>query len=215
MSGGGLAYGEGLLLRYLYNDGRVQAALPLRTVADTEDMTVAWLAPRTQILYWATEDGADPRATLLPNRFRQHLTTAPRIWKGPGVLRVMPMGRLYQVIHFWTEAGDFAGWYINFEAPRRRIRDRIDTVDWHLDLSIAPDGSASWKDEEEAQAALGTMHLRPDDYRAARGAGEELLIELSDWPLPIGDWRRFQPDPAWTALDLARWSLDEDTAPPK
>lgn len=119
----------------------------------------------------------------------------------------MPTDEPYQVVHFWSETGDFAGWYINFEAPRRRHRDRIDTVDWHLDLWIAPDGVASWKDEDEAAAAVGTPHLRAEDLRAARTAGEALLANLSSWPAPIGDWRTFRPAPAWPTPELGKWPL--------
>lgn len=200
----GLKPGDELQLRYLYNDGTVQAALPMRVVADTEHATVAWLAPRTPILYWATADGSDPRDTPLARRFRQPLTTAPRVWEGAGVLRVMPTGTTYQVIHFWTPDGDFAGWYVNFEAPRRRVGRQIETVDWHLDLWIAPDLTASWKDEDEAEAeaAVGTMHLKPEDYAAARRTGEVLLAGVPTWPAPIGDWRSFRPNPAWTAPGL-------------
>jgi predicted RNA-binding protein associated with RNAse of E/G family len=108
----------------------------------------------------------------------------------------------YQVIHFWTTEGDFAGWYINFEAPRRRFGNRIDSVDWHLDLWIGPDLTPSWKDEDEAAAAVGTEHLRAEDLQAARHTGEGILADLPAWPSPIGDWRCFRPDPAWTTPQL-------------
>ena len=35
-------------------------------------------------------------------------------------LRVVPIGLPFQVLHFWHEDGGFAGWYVNFEAPKRR-----------------------------------------------------------------------------------------------
>lgn len=197
-----LRRGDQMLLRYLYNDGSVQAALPLRVVTDEPELVVGWLAPATPIMYWATADGRDPRRVPIARRFRQELTTAARTWQGPGVLRVMPGDRPYQVIHFWETDGSFAGWYVNFEAPRERVVSRIDTVDWHLDLWISPDRQSSWKDEAEAAAAMETWHLQVEDYELARATGEAIINNLEHWPEPIGDWRTFRPDAEWPTLEL-------------
>ena len=205
--GGGLQPGNELLLRYLYNDGSVQAAMPMRVVLDDRDLTVAWLAPATPIMYWASNAGGDPRESPLNERFKQPLTTAARSWTGPGVLRVMPAGRPYQVVHFWDDEHVFAGWYVNFEAPRIRKGARLDTVDWHLDLWISPDRQPSWKDEVEAEAALGTDHLRASDLKIARAAGQSIIDHLQGWPKHIGDWRSFRPDPTWDIPMLpSNWS---------
>ena len=204
--GGGLQHGDELLLRYLYNDGSIQAAMPMRVVLDEPDLMVAWLAPATPIKHWATADGRDPRHSPLDQRFRQPLITTPRTWRGPGVLRVMPFGLPYQVVHFWDDEA-FTGWYVNFEAPRIRHGSRIDTVDWHLDLWITPDLQPSWKDEDEAQAAVGTDHLRTEDLRTARTAGQAIIDRIQEWPRQICDWRSFRPDPAWKTPALPdKWA---------
>lgn len=49
--GGAFAPGDEILLRYLYNDGRLQAAMPMRVVQDVGGLIVAWLAPLTPIMY--------------------------------------------------------------------------------------------------------------------------------------------------------------------
>lgn len=192
-----LRQGVQILLRYFYNDGSIQAAMPMRVVLDEPDLKVAWLAPATPIMYWATASGEDPRQTPLEQRFNQHLTTGPRTWSGAGVLRVMPVGRPYQVVHFWDDDQVFAGWYVNLEAPRVQHGSRFDTVDWHLDLWITPDRQPIWKDEDEAEAALETEHLRAEDFVTARRAGQSIIDQVQAWPDPIGDWRTFRPDPAW------------------
>jgi len=193
----GLQRGEELLLRYRYNDRSIQAAMPMQVVLDDPELTVAWLAPETSIMSWATVDGLEPRGIPLNRRFEQPLSTAPRTWRGNGVLRVMPAGLPYQVIHFWDHAHSFAGWYVNFEAPRSRIGACIDTVDWHLDLWIAANGKPRWNDEDEAQAALGTDHLRAADLQTARAAGQSVIDDIQTWPQQIDEWRSFRPDPAW------------------
>jgi hypothetical protein len=96
---------------------RIQAALPLRVVRDDDTGVVAWMTPGTTIMYWAMKDGRDPRSLPLEERFDQTLSTAQRTWEGNGVLRVMPRGTPFQVLHFWDGLGGFVGWYVNFEAP--------------------------------------------------------------------------------------------------
>lgn len=191
------AYGDELLLRYLYRDGTVQAALPLRVVEDSATRLVAWLAEGTDIMYWALADGTDPRSVPLAERFTRRLTTAPRTWTGGGVLRVIPAGRPFQVLHFWDGSGAFAGWYVNFESPVVRSGSRLDTVDWHLDLWIGQDGRSHWKDEDEAEAALSHGHLTAEDMAIARETGEAILGDVDAFSRVIGDWRSFRPPATW------------------
>ena len=84
-----------VLLRYWYRDGTPQAAFPMRVVSDDGERVVAWLAPGTEIMYWALPGGADPRSLPLEKRFTAHLTSAPRRWQGGGVLRVIPINLPY------------------------------------------------------------------------------------------------------------------------
>lgn len=196
------------LLRYRYVDGRLQAALPMRVVEDSQDRLVAWLAGGSQIMYWALPDGRDPRVLPVAERFTAALTTASSTWQGNGVLRVIPIAEPFQVIHFWNDDGVFAGWYVNFEALKIRSGSCLDTVDWHLDLWISAAGIATWKDEDEAQAALAAGHLRQQDLDQAWSTGQAILDGLNDWPNVIGDWRSFAAPEEWSALSLPDdWAL--------
>jgi hypothetical protein len=198
----GLEPGTEFVLRYLYDDGSVGAVLPMHVVSDAPELMVGWLAPLTPIMYWSTQDGRDPREEPLDQRFIRSLSTAPRIWQGPGVLRVMPAGLPYQVVHFWGPDGAFAGWYVNFERPRARRGLFIDSVDWHVDLWIGADRVPTWKDEDEAAAAVAAGRLSAADLHTARTAGESIIDDLATWPQPIGDWRSFHPDPTWRTPGL-------------
>lgn len=190
------------LLRYRYADGQLQAALPMHVVQDGPKLVVAWLAPGTQIMYWALPDGRDPRVLPVSERFTTALSTAERTWQGHGVLRVIPIAEPYQVIHFWNHDGTFAGWYVNLEAPKIRSGARLDTVDWHLDLWISAEGTPTWKDEDEAQAAVAAGHFRQQDLDRAWSTGQAIVDRLGDWPSVIGDWRAFTAPAEWTALKL-------------
>lgn len=201
--------GEGVfLLRYRYLNGDAQAGMPLWCVADAADRRVGWLASGTEISYWATADGRDPRVLPLQDRFKADLTTARRRWTGSDVLRLMFRDRPYQVLHFWT-AGAFTEWYINFETPGVWKGNVIESRDWHLDLRITADGRASWKDEDEAAVAVAQGHLAPHELALARDTGNAILADVDRWLTSIGDWRGFVPRRGWRPLPLpATWQSD-------
>jgi hypothetical protein len=192
------------LLRYWYFDGRLQAALPLHSVERTPARTVGWLLGGSEISWWSTADGADPRSVPLESRFAAELTTARRRWEGGHVLRVLPTGRPYQVIHFWS-GGVFTGWYVNFESPPVWRGDVADTRDWHLDLRVLADGSGLWKDEEEAVVAARFGHVQTQELDVARQQGEIILSDVDAWLGEIGDWRTAQPAPDMSSLMLPPW----------
>lgn len=197
-----MIFAQEILLSHVYDDGSPMADFPMRVVEDTGDRLVAWLAPGSEIRYWATEEGRDPRSLPLDERFRTKMSTARREWQGPGVLRVMFVDTIFQVIHFWTSHGEFAGWYINFEAPNRRRGNQILTTDWQLDLWITPEGTGQWKDEDEAEAAIEAGVLAPEQLEASFAAGEEILAHFDAFLERVGDWRTWSPPPGWGAMEL-------------
>lgn len=201
-----LAAGQEVLLRYRYPDGSVQAALPMRVVEHADDLLVAWLAPGTPVMYWATEDESDPRTVPLGRRFLGRLGTAPRRWLGGGALHLIRPGREFQVVMFLDPAGGFSHWYVNLERPIPRLGTRLDTVDRHLDLVIDAAGVARWKDMDEAVAAVGTPYLPLDDLVAAREAGAAILADVGAFLAPYQRWSSFVPAPGWPVPELpADW----------
>ncbi len=178
--------GRVVSLRYRYLDGTVQAVLPMRTVADDGETFVGYTPAGTRIMYWALEDGADPRTIPLAGRFSGPLTTAPRVWEGNGVLRVIPRGENVQVVHFWDEHG-FAGWYVNLESTKTDGDGFIDAVDWHLDLWIDPQRRPTWKDVDEAETAVTAGHLTEQQLDRAWTTARGIVEQLAGWPAAICD----------------------------
>jgi hypothetical protein len=176
----------------------------MHVVDESPERVVGWLASGTEISYWATADGADPRTVPLAERFRQELGTAVRRWEGNGVLRVIPLGECWQVIHFWDAAGEFLCWYVNLESRKRVLGHAVESVDWHLDLLISPEFEVDWKDRDEAAAALGTPYLRDDDFQAAQAVGESIAANPREFIDAVGDWRDFRAPDEWGPLDLPR-----------
>ena len=118
------------------------------------------------------------------------------------MLRVIPMNEYWQVIHFWDAAGQFLGWYVNLESRKTRTTHAVDAVDWSLDLLISPEFEVTWKDVDEAAAALGTPYLRDDDLTAAQAVGGAIEANPRALIDSIGDWRDFRAPGTWVPLDL-------------
>jgi hypothetical protein len=166
--------------------------MPLHAVETSYARTAGWLMADSEISYWSTTEGLDPRSLPLHERFSQKLTTARRTWQGADVLRVFPADQPYHVLHFFDQ-GRFAGWYVNFETPARWVGAVRETRDWHLDLVVAPDGKGQWKDEEEADAAVEHGHLHASELALARRVGDEILADFDAWLAHVGDWRAARP----------------------
>jgi hypothetical protein len=125
-----------------------------------------------------------------------------RPWRGE-VLMLHPRVGDYSVWMFFDADGSLQRWYVNLEEPVTRWQDGalagVDTVDYDLDVVVAPDLSWQWKDEDEFASRL----VHPDDYwvddeAAVRAEGERLikLAEAGQFPFD-GTMRDFRPDPAW------------------
>jgi len=174
----------------------------MRVVEANQDRLVAWLAPGSEVMYWATEDGRDPRSLPLEARFRNRLTTASRRWKGEGILRVIMRDAPVQLVHFWHADGQFRGWYFNFESPITKVGTVLDTRDWHLDLWVDPDLRATLKDEEEAEAAVAAGHLSESELQLARSLAQSIAGDPRQWLIDAGDWSGFRPDSTWGPMAL-------------
>jgi hypothetical protein len=114
-------------------------------------------------------------------------------WTRDAVCLARP-GRAHSIYVFWQD-GVFEHWYVNLEQPLRRTPIGYDTFDEKLDLIVRPDGSYTWKDEDELEqaAALGLV-----DAEAVRAEAARVLEE---WPFPTG-WEDWRPDPAWPIPQL-------------
>lgn len=179
------------------------ARLPQTVVDDRGDRVIAWLAPGTDVQWWALKDGADPRTLPAADRFTAPIVSRRRIWEETSVLRVLPLDAPYSVLHFWDAQGTFGCWYINFERPKIRRRFGLETVDLVLDLVLLPDGSHYWKDEDEVGPAIAAGWITEDEAASARAAGEEILSDFELWLEELEDWRSFQPDPQWVTPHLS------------
>ena len=170
-------------MRY-FKRARLCGALPLTVLDDW----VFSLAPATRVR-WAAVGGRNVREVPPRERFSStDWGTVPMDWDGDGVVIVARPGRAHSIWHFW-EGGEFAGWYVNLEAPWQPSPVGFDTDDHDLDLWIEPDGSWSWKDEDELEIAMEVGLYTREQAAAFRAEGKRVLEE---WPFPTG-WEDSPP----------------------
>jgi hypothetical protein len=124
-------------------------------------------------------------------------------WRGDALM-LHPHTGDFSAWLFFDESGALRTWYVNLERPAVRWRDAsiagVDTIDYDLDLIVAPDRTWRWKDEDEFAARLRESRLYwVDDEAAVWAEGERLakLAEAGEFPFD-GRMTDFRPDPAWT-----------------
>ncbi|GAA1030328.1 DUF402 domain-containing protein [Virgisporangium ochraceum] len=125
------------------------------------------------------------------------------VWNGD-VLMLHPPDAPYSVWTFFT-AGRHSSWYVNLERPGVRWRNDdglvgLDTVDYDLDIVVAPDRTWRWKDEDEFLDHLAVPeNYWCDDEAAVRASGADVvkLIEAGAFPFD-GTRADFRADPTWT-----------------
>ena len=184
--------------------GRLGWVRPCRVVSDDPRGLLLWLAARSPVANEVAQDGRGmrdmPFAEWVTLPYRLHV--AP--WRGPGVLMLTPPDAAHSVWWFFTDSGEFGGWYVNLEEPAVRWDDGqlagVDIVDQDLDIQVGPDLSWRWKDEEEFAERLGfPSHYWVRDEAPVRAEGARVvkLIEAGEFPFD-GTWCDFRPDPQWT-----------------
>ncbi len=119
-------------------------------------------------------------------------------WQKHHVLWLQRLDRPHSLGLFWNESWDFRGWYVNLQEPVRRSLLGFDTRDQALDITVAPDGTWAWKDEDHLAFLVEHGAFTAEEAAVIRAEGERVVEE---WPFPTG-WENWRPDPAWAVPTL-------------
>lgn len=183
--------GEPALWRKLWN-GAVMTALPMRVVSDSPQRTVLYLTPDT-----AFKGARTPAGT----KVRDFSNWVPKdlIWAGGSLIRLAAPGVWHCVDVEFDDAGEFIGWYVNFQEPIRRAGSRFDTVDLVLDLVVAPDRSWRLKDEDDFQRAIADGHLTAEVEDKVRAEAERVIgvLAVDGPPFSESEWLGWRPPADW------------------
>ncbi|MFF5634171.1 DUF402 domain-containing protein [Streptomyces sp. NPDC012825] len=202
------APGDHVLWRYRGNGtGAVHICRPVTVVRDTPELLAVWMAPGTECVRPVLADGTSVHDEPLATRYTAPRTTERARWAGSGVLKLARPGEPWSVWLFWERGWRFRSWYVNLEEPRTRWSGGVDSEDHFLDISVYPDRSWLWRDEDEFAQAGRSGLMGPEQAAEVRAAGRLAVERIRAWGAPFSDgWEHWRPDPAWRVPDLpADW----------
>jgi hypothetical protein len=191
-----LGPGEPVLCRKL-RDGAVMTALPMRVVSDSPERTVLYLAPDTAFRSARTPEGTKVRDL-------SNWVSTDLVWAGGSLIRLAEPGVWHWVDVEFGAAGEFIGWYVNFQEPFRRAGSRFDTVDLVLDLVVEPDRSWRLKDEDDFRRAVSDGHITAEVESRVRAEAERMtgVVAAGGPPFSEAEWLTWRPPADWTAPPL-------------
>ncbi|MFJ2767678.1 DUF402 domain-containing protein [Streptomyces sp. NPDC087300] len=198
------APGEHILWRYRENAGRrFHICRPVTVVRDSEDLLAVWMAPGTELVKPVIADGTPVHREPLATRYTRPRAVRRDRWFGTGVLKLARTGEPWSVWLFWDPDWTFKNWYVNLEEPRTRWDGGVDSEDHFLDISVRPDRSWRWHDEDEFAQALRVGLLDAGKAADVRAAGRAALDVIGAWGAPFSDgWQHWRPDPSWVVPPL-------------
>ncbi|NBM16592.1 DUF402 domain-containing protein [Streptomyces sp. GC420] len=193
------ARGEHILWRYRdHADDRVHICRPVTVAEDSEELLAVWMAPGTECVRPVLADGTAVHEEPLETRYTAPRTTVRSRWFGTGVLKLARPGEPWSVWLFWQPGWRFKNWYVNLEEPRARWVGGIDSRDHFLDISVHPDRTWRWLDEDEFAQAQRAGLMSGAQARTVREAGHAAVEAIRRWDEPFsGGWENWRPDPAW------------------
>jgi isopentenyldiphosphate isomerase len=198
--------GAGVVYRFGVQ-GRTRAARLARIVRHDDEGLLLWVAPGSPTVEQALPDGRGVRDAGLAGLTGPHVRRMGTWWGG-GALMLLPLdGHAWSIWWFFDTDGAHTGWYGNLEAPHvlRRTAEGtllVDTADRALDVVVAPDGTARWKDEDEFEALTGAPGRWSASQAAHIRADGEALVERAGRTAPPfdGRWTTFPSTPEFAAL---------------
>ncbi|MEU3913068.1 MULTISPECIES: DUF402 domain-containing protein [unclassified Streptomyces] len=200
----GAHWAPGAQILWRYRDhapgrkGPVHIARPVTVVQDTDELLAVWMAPGTECVKPVLADGTPVHEEPLATRYTAPRTTVRAHWFGAGVLKLARPAEPWSVWLFWDHGWLFKNWYVNLEEPRTRWSGGVDSVDHFLDISVYPDRSWKWRDEDEFAQARRIGLIGAEQARQVEEAGRAALEVVKAWGPPFGDgWENWRPDPAW------------------
>jgi hypothetical protein len=120
------------------------------------------------------------------------------VWARTHRLRFVGEGDGHTVELFWDEGWEFLGWYVNLQTPVVVRGESFDMTDVDLDISVRPDGTWEWKDEDGFAEIQERGILDRVAAAEVRAEGERVITERP-WPTGWEDWR---PPAEWGPLPL-------------
>lgn len=169
--------------------------MPVTVVEDSPRRIMHFLSAGTRYLRRLPLDGSPVPRVIPPEEFETvptHLVEEE--WRGTNRLIVTRPGQAHAVFLKWrVPSWEFLGWYVNLQEPLVRTERGFETRDQFLDITVAPDRSWAWKDEDELEQAVLLQRLTREEAGAIRREGERVVVDIEAHRFPFDDslisWR--------------------------
>ena len=124
------------------------------------------------------------------------------------VLTLTPPNSWHSVWLFWDSEWRFKNWYVNFQAPIRRLRRGVQIHDYALDIIVRPDMTWSWKDMDEFEELIGRGFFTDERLSSIQAESERMVTTIERCRPPFSDgWENWRPDQCWPVPTLpADWA---------
>lgn len=146
-----------------------------------------WTAGGTACLQLTVDHGALPRRLADQRGARFHL--APRAWRPPGTLTLIPPNGMHSVWWLFADDNSFDCWYVNLEEAHVRWSGGIDTADSTLDIvgrRTAMGNTFVWKDEDEFAERIGhPWYWNEPEAEEIQAEGERVAAQIVDGQFPF------------------------------
>lgn len=196
--------GDRLILQEVWED-RLWSARPMIVVEDSPHRLTLWKPAGTTFqLPWPPPGIArHPRAERIAGCMeRRDWIFEPAEWPVSTLWFLYP-GRFYSIWISWHPTGDLWGWYVNFQRPFTRQRDRIHTMDLALDLVVDTDLGWEWKDRDEYDHLRSRGLITDAEAQHIRKESELIQQILETGGSPFNEpWDRWTPDVGWGIPNL-------------
>ncbi|MFJ9583164.1 cytidylyl-2-hydroxypropylphosphonate hydrolase [Streptomyces acidicola] len=198
------APGSQILWRYRENAGEhFHIVRPVTVVRDDAELIAVWLAPGTECVRPVLADGTPVHVEPLETRYTKPRTVQRDHWFGTGVLKLARPGEPWSVWLFWEPGWQFKNWYVNLEEPGTRWDGGVDSRDHFLDISVRPDRSWLWHDEDEFAQAQRDGLMDAQLAERVREAGRAAVKVIQDWGPPFSEgWQHWRPNHEWGVPSL-------------
>ncbi|NEB95940.1 cytidylyl-2-hydroxypropylphosphonate hydrolase [Streptomyces bauhiniae] len=196
--------GTPIMWRYRENAGdAVHIARPVTVVRDDAELLAVWLAPGTECVKPVLADGTPVHLEPLESRYTKPRVVRRDHWFGTGVLKLARPGEPWSVWLFWEPGWRFKNWYVNLEQPLARWAGGVDSEDHFLDISVHPDRTWHWRDEDEFAQAQRDGLMNAETAGRVKSAGRRAVEVIEAWGTPYDDgWQHWRPDPSWSVPAL-------------
>jgi hypothetical protein len=192
-------FGDHVLLR-TRSRGQLSWVVPATIVEDSPDLIALYVSLGSPAKVKVGLDGTQiSRSLPYRERFGKPWTLADGTWRHSSVLWLTKPDLPYMVGVFWEGSERrYTGQYCNIQDPLERHGLGFDSVDHVLDVQFWPDGTWSWKDEDEFDDAREVGRFTLNEAAQVRRTGQQVIAawEAQEWPFDR-DWTAWKPDPSW------------------